>query len=134
LTLPSRPQVFSHLYPNDLLALSMVNKQYRALVTAESSSRLWKAARNKLELPDLVIDYFSESQYASLIFGRNCQVRWPSVLCSSPSCTDHPARLASCSFATSAFLARSSLAFASGTARCAATSSASPSRARFASR
>ncbi|GAA5896502.1 hypothetical protein JCM8208_004216 [Rhodotorula glutinis] len=67
-------EIFSHLYPNDLLALSKVNKQYRALLTAKSSSRLWKAARDKLELPDLVTDYFSEVQYASLIFGRTCQL------------------------------------------------------------
>ncbi|GAA5856112.1 hypothetical protein JCM9279_002372 [Rhodotorula babjevae] len=67
-------EIFSHLYPDDLLALSMVNKQYRALLTAESSTRLWKAARDKLELPNVVPDYFSEIQYASLILGRNCQL------------------------------------------------------------
>ncbi|GAA5896549.1 hypothetical protein JCM8208_004231 [Rhodotorula glutinis] len=67
-------EIFSHLYPNDLLALSKVNKQYRALLTAKSSSRLWKAARDKLELPDLVTDNFGEIQYASLIFERECQL------------------------------------------------------------
>ncbi|KPV74040.1 uncharacterized protein RHOBADRAFT_45337 [Rhodotorula graminis WP1] len=67
-------EIFSHLYPNDLLALSMVNKEYRALLTAKSSARLWKAARDKLKLPDVVTDHFSEVQYASLVFGRNCQI------------------------------------------------------------
>ncbi|GAA5934092.1 hypothetical protein JCM3775_002872 [Rhodotorula graminis] len=67
-------EIFSHLYPNDLLALSMVNKQYRALLTAKSSARLWKAARDKLKLPDVVTDRFSEIQYANLVFGRNCQL------------------------------------------------------------
>ncbi|GAA5852774.1 hypothetical protein JCM9279_003967 [Rhodotorula babjevae] len=67
-------EIFSHLYPNDLLALSMVNKQYRALLTAKSSTRLWKAARDQLKLPDVVTEHFSEIQYATLIFGRNCQL------------------------------------------------------------
>ncbi|GAA5852742.1 hypothetical protein JCM9279_003953 [Rhodotorula babjevae] len=67
-------EIFSHLYSNDLLALSMVNKQYRALLTAKSSTYIWKAARDKLELPDVVTEHFSEIHYATLIFGRECQV------------------------------------------------------------
>ncbi|GAA5852740.1 hypothetical protein JCM9279_003952 [Rhodotorula babjevae] len=42
-------EIFSHLYPNDLLALSM------------------------LKLPDVVTDYFTEIHYATLVFGRKCQ-------------------------------------------------------------
>jgi len=134
LTLPSRPQIFSHLNTTDLLALSMVNKQYRALLTAKSSARLWKAARDKLKLRDVVTEHFSEVHYAALVFGRNCQVRSPFALCSSPSSTDHPARLASCRSARPASTSRSSLACASESARAAATSSASPFRARLAFR
>ncbi|GAA5852771.1 hypothetical protein JCM9279_003966 [Rhodotorula babjevae] len=67
-------EIFSHLYPNDLLALSMVNKQYRALLIAKSSTRLWKAARDKLELPDVVTERFGEIEYASLLFGGKCQL------------------------------------------------------------
>ncbi|GAA5896508.1 hypothetical protein JCM8208_004218 [Rhodotorula glutinis] len=67
-------EIFSHLFPSDLLALSMVNKQYRTFLTAKPSSRLWKAARDKLELPDLVTDNFGEIQYASLLFGGKCQL------------------------------------------------------------
>ncbi|GAA5821815.1 hypothetical protein JCM3770_002902 [Rhodotorula araucariae] len=67
-------EIFSYLDPNDLLALSMVNKQYRALRTAKSSARLWKNARERLKLPTLMSGNYKEWQYASLIFGTRCQI------------------------------------------------------------
>ncbi|BGP42475.1 hypothetical protein JCM10449v2_006480 [Rhodotorula kratochvilovae] len=67
-------EIFSHLDPNDLLALSMVNKQYRALLVAKSSARLWKDARERLEIPAVTSGDYQEWQYASLIFGTRCQL------------------------------------------------------------
>ncbi|GAA5820887.1 hypothetical protein JCM3770_004854 [Rhodotorula araucariae] len=65
-------EIFSHLDPNDLLALSMVNKQYHALLTAKSSARLWKDARQRLDLPDVSACGLTEWQYAHLMFGKHC--------------------------------------------------------------
>ncbi|GAA6054364.1 hypothetical protein JCM3770_003338 [Rhodotorula araucariae] len=67
-------EIFSHLDPNDLLALSMVNKQCRALLTANSSARLWKDARQRLDLTDVSACGFTEWQYAHLMFGKHCFV------------------------------------------------------------
>ena len=53
----------------------MVNKQYRALLLAKSSARLWKAARDRFDLPDSTVGGFTEWQYAQLAFGKECQVR-----------------------------------------------------------
>ncbi|GAA5896674.1 hypothetical protein JCM8208_004262 [Rhodotorula glutinis] len=66
-------EIFSHLFPDDLLALSMVNKLYRSLLLAKSSARLWKTARARLDLPDLTAGGFTEWQYAQLTFGKKCQ-------------------------------------------------------------
>ncbi|BGP10451.1 hypothetical protein OF846_004323 [Rhodotorula toruloides] len=66
-------EIFSHLDPNDLLALSMVNKQYRSLLTSPGSVKIWENARKKIDLPDLGADEITEWQYAQLVFGRECQ-------------------------------------------------------------
>ncbi|KPV74052.1 uncharacterized protein RHOBADRAFT_54617 [Rhodotorula graminis WP1] len=66
-------EIFSHLDTDGLLALSMVNKQYRSLLLAKSSTRLWKTARARLGLPDATAGGFTEWQYAELVFGKTCQ-------------------------------------------------------------
>ncbi|GAA5995835.1 uncharacterized protein JCM10292_004777 [Rhodotorula paludigena] len=66
-------EVFSHLDPNDLLALTQVNKQYRAILTAKSSEPIWKRARKRLDLPSAKKGDFTELQYAQLAFGKACQ-------------------------------------------------------------
>ncbi|TNY21107.1 hypothetical protein DMC30DRAFT_395718 [Rhodotorula diobovata] len=66
-------EIFSHLDPGDLLPLSMVNKQYRSLLTAKSSGRLWKVARDRLKIKDLSAGGSTEWQYASLLFAKTCQ-------------------------------------------------------------
>lgn len=58
-------QIFSHLDTPDLLFLSQVNKQYRALLTAKASKRLWVEARKDFNLPDLAKGDIQEWQYAS---------------------------------------------------------------------
>ena len=55
----------------------MVNKQYRALLVAKSSARLWKDARERLKIPAVTSGDYQEWQYASLIFGTRCQVSSP---------------------------------------------------------
>ncbi|GAA5836503.1 hypothetical protein JCM9279_000409 [Rhodotorula babjevae] len=66
-------EICSHLDPDGLLALSMVNKQYRSLLLAKSSARLWKSARARFDLPDSTAGGFTEWQYAQLMFGKTCQ-------------------------------------------------------------
>lgn len=69
----ARSQIFSHLDPGDLLPLSMVNKQYRSLLTAKSSGRLWKVARDRLKIKDLSAGGSTEWQYASLLFAKTAR-------------------------------------------------------------
>ncbi|GAA5864374.1 hypothetical protein JCM3774_002768 [Rhodotorula dairenensis] len=64
-------EIFSHVGPNTLLALRLVNKEFHAFLTAKSSEHLWKAARHRADLPD--IEGLSEMQYAELMFGKTCQ-------------------------------------------------------------
>ncbi|GJN93397.1 hypothetical protein Rhopal_006452-T1 [Rhodotorula paludigena] len=66
-------EIFSHLDTPDLLSLSQVNKQYRALLTAKASKRLWVEARKDFNLPDLAKGDIEEWQYASLFFDDVCQ-------------------------------------------------------------
>ncbi|GAA6007232.1 hypothetical protein JCM10207_001554 [Rhodosporidiobolus poonsookiae] len=66
-------EIFAHLNPRDLLAVSNTSKTYHALLAAPASSSLWRNARKRYELPDSKIDDFSEMQYAQLIFGTHCQ-------------------------------------------------------------
>ncbi|GAA6007277.1 hypothetical protein JCM10207_001568 [Rhodosporidiobolus poonsookiae] len=67
-------EIFSHLGPKELLALSNTSKTYHTLLAAPGSTSLWKAAREPFKLPDLEIDNLTELQYAQLVFGTKCQV------------------------------------------------------------
>ncbi|BGO94274.1 hypothetical protein NBRC10512_002722 [Rhodotorula toruloides] len=66
-------EIFSHLDPNDLLALSMVNKQYRSLLTSPGSKKVWEASRKRLGMDDANAGDLTEWQYAQLVYGRVCQ-------------------------------------------------------------
>ncbi|BGP72868.1 hypothetical protein NBRC10513v2_006269 [Rhodotorula toruloides] len=66
-------EIFSHLDPNDLLALSMVNKQYRSLLGSPAYQSLWQESRKRLDLPDVTSGGLTEFQYAHLMFGKRCQ-------------------------------------------------------------
>ncbi|GAA5995844.1 SCF ubiquitin ligase complex subunit UFO1 [Rhodotorula paludigena] len=77
-------EIFSHLDWPDLLALSVVSQHYRQLLTAESSTRLWSNARERIKLragwrqpsdrlPSMTLSGFKEWHYAQLIFGTRCQ-------------------------------------------------------------
>ncbi|GAA6007243.1 hypothetical protein JCM10207_001557 [Rhodosporidiobolus poonsookiae] len=67
-------EIFSHLGPKELLAVSNTCKPYHALLVAPASSSLWKDARKRYKLPDLEIDNLTELQYAELVFGTHCQL------------------------------------------------------------
>lgn len=66
-------QVFSHVGPNTLLTLLLVNKRFHAYLTAKSSERIWKAARRRVNLPDL--EGLTGTEYAELMFGKTCHGR-----------------------------------------------------------
>ncbi|GEM12455.1 F-box domain contaning protein [Rhodotorula toruloides] len=66
-------EIVSHLDPNDLLALSTVNKQYRSLLTAAGSHKVWENSRKRLGMDDASGGDLKDWQYAQLVYGRTCQ-------------------------------------------------------------
>ena len=50
----------------------------RAFLMSRSSASIWTAAREAVQLPDLEANDLSEPAYASLVYERNCLVRFPS--------------------------------------------------------
>ncbi|GAA5898982.1 uncharacterized protein JCM6883_003499 [Sporobolomyces salmoneus] len=66
-------EICTHLEPCDLLALSGTDRRFRAVVTGEGSSTLWTRARKRVGLPDLQVP-MSELRYATLMFGKGCNV------------------------------------------------------------
>ncbi|KAK1219533.1 hypothetical protein PQX77_017721 [Marasmius sp. AFHP31] len=71
-------EIFTHLYPLDILHLARTSKDLRGILMSRSSSHIWKAARENADrtipgLPPLPAD-LSEPQYASLAFDPTCQV------------------------------------------------------------
>ncbi|RDX43282.1 hypothetical protein OH76DRAFT_1361383, partial [Lentinus brumalis] len=58
--------------PEELLALSRVNKAMHSLLTSARSAPLWKLARSRVEgLPERP-KYLTEMQYASVCFLNEC--------------------------------------------------------------
>ncbi|GAA5990768.1 hypothetical protein JCM11641_002032 [Rhodosporidiobolus odoratus] len=66
-------EIFSHLDPQDLLAINTVSKTYHALLSSTSSTSIWKRARERFDLPEATVGNFTEMQYAQLMFGTRCQ-------------------------------------------------------------
>ncbi|GAA5988906.1 hypothetical protein JCM10908_006222 [Rhodotorula pacifica] len=64
-------EIASHVGPNTLLSLRLVNKHFHDFLSTKSSESIWKAARLHAKLPD--IEGLTEMQYAELIFGKTCQ-------------------------------------------------------------
>ncbi|KAK0433550.1 hypothetical protein EV421DRAFT_1428233 [Armillaria borealis] len=66
-------EIFSYLYPIDLIRLSRTTKDLRALLLQRSSEFVWKNARENVKgLPPLP-SYMSEPYYANLVFDTHCQ-------------------------------------------------------------
>jgi hypothetical protein len=59
-----------------LLALSTVSRSWRSLVLGPSCERLWLVAIEKAGLPELEAGPPKLVQYANLVVGRHCKVRF----------------------------------------------------------
>ncbi|KAF9267079.1 hypothetical protein L218DRAFT_985136 [Marasmius fiardii PR-910] len=64
-------EIFSHLWPREILYLSRTSKSLRRMLMSRSYASIWRTARNNAGLPPLPQD-LSEPQYASLAFDPYC--------------------------------------------------------------
>ncbi|GAA5969174.1 hypothetical protein JCM3765_005747 [Sporobolomyces pararoseus] len=64
-------EICAHADVPALLALSNTNKSIRRVVLGESSSNLFKQARQRMGMPELLVP-MTDLQYAELIFGKGC--------------------------------------------------------------
>jgi hypothetical protein len=67
-------QIASHLHPLDLLQLSRVSADFRAIFTSRSALYMWTAARRNVPLLPDCPDDLSEMEYARLMFETDCEV------------------------------------------------------------
>ncbi|GAA5978634.1 hypothetical protein JCM5350_002460 [Sporobolomyces pararoseus] len=65
-------EICTHLDPGDLLVLSNTNKAFHSILTGESSGGLFRRARQRLGMPELLVP-MTDLQYATLIFGKGCK-------------------------------------------------------------
>ncbi|CAE6436613.1 unnamed protein product [Rhizoctonia solani] len=69
-------EIASHLFPIDLIALSRTSKLFRSLLMRRSSRHIWTDAMDNMPgLPPCPPD-MSEPRYLSLLFTKNCTVRF----------------------------------------------------------
>ncbi|GAA6013254.1 hypothetical protein JCM11491_006331 [Sporobolomyces phaffii] len=66
-------EICTHLEMGDLFALSNTSKAFRQVVTGENASSLFKRARERSEMPELLVP-MSDLRYAALMFGKNCHL------------------------------------------------------------
>ncbi|GAA5898967.1 F-box protein [Sporobolomyces salmoneus] len=66
-------EICTHLDVGDLLALSNTNNSFRSVVTGESSSMLFKRARLRIGLPEL-LSPMPDLRYAELMFWKGCNI------------------------------------------------------------
>ncbi|KAI0689365.1 hypothetical protein C8T65DRAFT_746206 [Cerioporus squamosus] len=65
-------EVFSLMYPRDLLNLARTTKGFRAFLMSRESEPFWRAARRQIEdLPECPT-FLSEPAYANLVFFSHC--------------------------------------------------------------
>jgi hypothetical protein len=67
-------QISSHLHPLDLLQLSRVSVDFRAIFTSRSALYMWIAARKNVPRLPNCPDDLSEMEYARLLFETDCEV------------------------------------------------------------
>lgn len=73
--LTSRPQIFQHLDPLDLLRLARTTKALRSILMSKISSlRVWQESLDRTGIPPKPDD-LSEPAYANLAFSKHCHVR-----------------------------------------------------------
>jgi len=71
-------QIFSLVYPVDLLGMSWANKAFRNVLTSKSSRRIWIAAFNNIpefKRPPPCPEDLTEIAYANLLYNPCCMVR-----------------------------------------------------------
>ncbi len=68
-------QIVSQMSPEDLLQLARSSRALRDFFMSKTSIRFWAAARAAQDIPDCPGD-LSEPQYADLLFGKGCSVRF----------------------------------------------------------
>ncbi len=84
-------QVYSYLYPRDLLALARTCKRFRAFLLHRSNESLWRAARENVGNLPPCPQFMSAPAFLNLLFSTHCQVRTIRVACLNPdSKTDMP--------------------------------------------
>ncbi|GAA5898621.1 F-box protein [Sporobolomyces salmoneus] len=66
-------EICTHLDVGDLLTLSNTNKAFRSVVTGESSRTLFKRARQRIGLPEL-LSPIPDLRYAELMYGKGCHI------------------------------------------------------------
>jgi hypothetical protein len=57
----------------ELLTLSNTSKNFRAVVTGDSSAKLFKEARERMGMPELLVP-MPDLRYANLLFGKGCHL------------------------------------------------------------
>ncbi|KAI5475202.1 hypothetical protein MNV49_001826 [Pseudohyphozyma bogoriensis] len=65
-------EILGHLDVQTLLALTRTSQVFRSILVAPSGKGLWKAARERVMLPDLTATDLTEWAYASLVYERSC--------------------------------------------------------------
>ncbi|GAA5994386.1 hypothetical protein JCM5350_005171 [Sporobolomyces pararoseus] len=66
-------EICTHLDVQSLLALSNTNKSFRTVVTGEASKVLFKRARQRIGMPELLLP-MPDLRYATLIYGKGCNI------------------------------------------------------------
>ncbi|GAA5922955.1 F-box protein [Sporobolomyces koalae] len=66
-------EICSHLDVADLLNISNTSKSFRRLVTGPASKGLFRDARAREGIPELLVP-MTDLQYATLLFGKNCHL------------------------------------------------------------
>ncbi|EPS92895.1 hypothetical protein FOMPIDRAFT_1056469 [Fomitopsis schrenkii] len=64
-------EIFSHLFPQDLINLARTTKAFRTLLMHRGSAHFWRASRRLAGLPDLP-QRLSEPAYASFVYSNHC--------------------------------------------------------------
>lgn len=71
-----------------LLRISRCSKSFRAILTSKASQLIWKEALERDGLKPFLADDWSEIQWASFIWDKECQVRLPLTFVALLECGD----------------------------------------------
>lgn len=71
-------QILPLLDPADLVSLTETSREYKDLLRAPSAQSVWRMARGRMGGMPARPDDLGEAQYADLLFGTGCHVRFGS--------------------------------------------------------